>query len=131
MSNNQAQTFIIEDGDEELEIGVYSQNIINFEPDEVSTRYGDDDNNELESMSPTISSNAIKTSMQEVHKYIRFYTKYAIGAFKNFGEGEIEEINLKFGLKIGGKTGLPMVAEGSTEADFQIEVKCKFPTNKP
>lgn len=68
--------------------------------------------------------------LKEIHGTIRAYAWYAIGAFKNFGGAEIEEMNLKFGLKIGGKTGVPIVTEGSAEANFEIEVKCKFP-DKP
>lgn len=66
--------------------------------------------------------------LKEIHGTIRAYAWYAIGAFKNFGGAEIEELNLKFGLKIGGKTGVPIVTEGSAEANFEISVKCKFPT---
>jgi hypothetical protein len=65
--------------------------------------------------------------LEEVHSSIRAYTKYAIGAFRNLGAVEVEEINLKFGLKIGGKTGIPILTEGSAEANFEIQVKCKFP----
>ncbi|MBD2693478.1 CU044_2847 family protein [Anabaena catenula] len=65
--------------------------------------------------------------MQEVHNQILGYTKYAIGAFKNLGAAEVEEVTLKFGLKIGGKTGIPILTEGSAESNFEIEVKCKFP----
>ena len=68
--------------------------------------------------------------IEEVHHQIRAYTKYAIGAFKNLGAAEVEEVTLKFGLKIGGKTGIPFVTEGSAESHFEIEVKCKFPENK-
>ncbi|MBG1265753.1 CU044_2847 family protein [Nostoc sp. WHI] len=68
--------------------------------------------------------------IEEVHHQIRAYTKYAIGAFKNLGSAEVEEVTLKFGLKIGGKTGIPFVTEGSGESNFEIEVKCKFPENK-
>ncbi|WZI66496.1 MAG: CU044_2847 family protein [Gloeotrichia echinulata IR180] len=64
--------------------------------------------------------------IQEVHNQIRAYTKYAIGAFKNLGVAEVEEVTLKFGLKIGGKTGIPLLTEGSAESNFEIEVKCKF-----
>ncbi len=69
--------------------------------------------------------------IDEVHHQIRAYTKYAIGAFKNLGAAEVEEVTLKFGLKIGGKTGIPFVTEGSAESNFEIEVKCKFPEKKP
>ncbi|MEH2241263.1 CU044_2847 family protein [Nostoc sp.] len=68
--------------------------------------------------------------IEEVHHQIRAYTKYAIGAFKNLDVAEVEEITLKFGLKIGGKTGIPFVTEGSAESNFEIEVKCKFPEKK-
>ena len=68
--------------------------------------------------------------IEEVHHQIRAYTKYAIGAFKNLGAAEVEEVTLKFGLKIGGKTAIPFVTEGSAESNFEIEVKCKFPENK-
>lgn len=68
--------------------------------------------------------------IEEVHHQIRAYTKYAIGAFKNLGAAEVEEVTLKFGLKIGGKTGIPFVTEGSAESNFEIEVKCKFPEKK-
>ncbi|MEH1818199.1 MAG: CU044_2847 family protein [Nostoc sp.] len=68
--------------------------------------------------------------IEEVHHQIRAYTKYAIGAFKNLGTAEVEEITLKFGLKIGGKTGIPFITEGSAESNFEIEVKCKFPEKK-
>ncbi len=68
--------------------------------------------------------------IEEVHHQIRAYTKYAIGAFKNLGAAEVEEVTLKFGLKIGGKTGIPFVTEGSAESNFEIEVKCKFPENR-
>ena len=122
MSDSQTQKVIIQDGDEQLEIGIFTQNPVDFQPSDIPLNTGDDD--EYSSKDVT---DVVKTSMQEVHKYIRFYTKYAIGAFKNFAGADIEEINLKFGLKIGGKTGVPMLTEGSGEANFEIEVKCKFP----
>jgi hypothetical protein len=65
--------------------------------------------------------------LKEIHGSIRAYTWYAIGAFKNLGGAEVEEIQLKFGLKIGGKTGVPILTEGSAEANFEVQVKCKFP----
>lgn len=74
-----------------------------------------------------IDPQAIMVEMVEVHQAIRAYTRYAIGAFKNFSTEHIEEVNLKFGLKIGGKTGVPFLAEATSEGNFEIEVKCKFP----
>ncbi|HEY9699026.1 MAG TPA: CU044_2847 family protein [Trichocoleus sp.] len=85
---------------------------------------GEVDDDERESMGITEDTVA---KLKEIHGTIRAYAWYAIGAFKNFGGAEIEEMNLKFGLKIGGKTGVPIVTEGSAEANFEISVKCKFP----
>lgn len=65
--------------------------------------------------------------LQEVHETIRLYTRYAIGAFKNLGEVEVEEVKLKFGLKISGEVGVPILTKATTESNFEIEVKCKFP----
>ncbi|MBE9224563.1 hypothetical protein IQ264_03630 [Phormidium sp. LEGE 05292] len=66
-------------------------------------------------------------NIQDVHNQIRSYTKFALGAFKNFTEAEIEEVTIKFGIKLGGKAGIPFVTEGSAESNFEIEVKCKYP----
>ena len=85
---------------------------------------GEIDEDERESMGITEDTVA---KLKEIHGTIRAYAWYAIGAFKNFGDAEVEELNLKFGLKIGGKTGVPIVTEGSAEANFEISVKCKFP----
>ena len=65
--------------------------------------------------------------LQEVHETIRLYTRYAIGAFKNIGDVEVEEVKLKFGLKISGEAGIPILTKASAESNFEIEVKCKFP----
>ena len=66
-------------------------------------------------------------NLQDVHETIRFYTKYAIGAFKNLGDAQVEEVTLKFGLKIGGEAGIPILTKASAESNFEISVKCKFP----
>ncbi|MBE9100444.1 CU044_2847 family protein [Vacuolonema iberomarrocanum] len=67
---------------------------------------------------------------KDLHSTIRAYAWYAIGAFRNLGGAEVDEINLKFGLKIGGKTGVPILTEGSAEANFEISVTCRFPTGE-
>ena len=38
--------------------------------------------------------------------------------------------NLWFKIKISAESGIPMLASGKTESDFEIEVKCKFPEKK-
>lgn len=72
----------------------------------------------------------IQAQLKNIHGTIRAYTWYVIGAFKNLSGAEVEEINLKFGMKIGGKAGLPIFTEGTAESNFEVSVKCKFP-NKP
>ncbi|AVH67228.1 hypothetical protein CDG77_12055 [Nostoc sp. 'Peltigera membranacea cyanobiont' 213] len=64
--------------------------------------------------------------MQQARQMIRSYTIYALSAFKDFDTAEIEEVKLTFGIKLGGKAGIPYITEGSAESNLQIEVKCKF-----
>lgn len=73
-----------------------------------------------------VQSDAI-AKMQQARQMIRAYAMYALSAFKDFGAAEIEEVTLKFGLKLGGKAGIPYITEGSAESNLEIEVKCKFP----
>ncbi|MDZ8109161.1 MAG: CU044_2847 family protein [Nostoc sp. DedQUE12a] len=65
--------------------------------------------------------------MQQARQMIRSYTIYALSAFKDFNTAEIEEVRLKFGIKLGGKAGISYITEGSAESNLEIEVKCKFP----
>ena len=65
--------------------------------------------------------------MQQARQLIRNYAIYAVTAFKDFGAAEVEEVTLKFSIKMGGKTGIPYISEGSAESNLEIEVKCKFP----
>ncbi|MBD2358402.1 hypothetical protein H6G41_27970 [Tolypothrix sp. FACHB-123] len=70
------------------------------------------------------------TRMQQARQMIRGYTMYALSAFKDFNIAEIEEITLKFGIKMGGKAGIPYITEGSAESNLEVEVKCKFPNKQ-
>ena len=126
MPTSQPQRLFISDDEngEPLEIVLYSQNPVELDLPETPSQTTSDD---WESKGATDVAIA---SLQEVHKYIRSYTRYVIGAFKNFSGAEIEEMNIKFCLKIAGKTGLPMLTEGSGGADFEVSVKCKFPNQK-
>ncbi|WP_017302166.1 CU044_2847 family protein [Nodosilinea nodulosa] len=107
------QKFVVKDDDgEEYEFYIEPGELANVEPD------GDEGYRDISL--PTID-------MKKVHSTIRGYAKYAIGAFVNFSLAEIEEMNLEFNLKIAGKAGMPILAEGSAEGAFKIQVKCKFP----
>lgn len=106
------QKFVVKDAGEEYEFYI--------EPGELADVAAEEDEGYRDISLPTID-------MKKVHRTIRGYAKYAIGAFVNFGLAEIEEMNLEFNLKIAGKAGMPVLAEGSAEGTFKIQVKCKFP----
>jgi hypothetical protein len=63
--------------------------------------------------------------MGEIQSKITTYANFAIGAFQHLGGAEVEELNLKFGIKLGGKTGI-IFTEGSAEGSMEVSVKCKF-----
>lgn len=64
--------------------------------------------------------------MRKVHRMIRGYAMYAVGAFKNFALAEVEEMNLEFNLKIAGEAGVPILTKSSAEGSFKVQIKCKF-----
>ena len=107
------QKFLVKDSEEEYEFYIEPGELANVEPEE-DVGYRD-------VSLPTID-------MKKVHRTIRGYAKYALGAFVNFGLAEIEEMNLEFNLKIAGKAGMPVLAEGSAEGTFKVQVKCRFPS---
>lgn len=108
------QKFVVKDNGEEYEFYI--------EPGALAAVEPDDEGDYRDISLPTID-------MKKVHQTIRGYARYAVGAFINFGLAEIEEMNLEFNLKISGKAGMPILAEGSAEGSFKVQVKCKFPDN--
>ncbi|MEQ8999768.1 MAG: CU044_2847 family protein [Coleofasciculus sp. B1-GNL1-01] len=82
---------------------------------------------ELDEEEPGTRALKPKVDIQKVHQRIRGYTKFALGAFKNFTDAQIEEVTIKFGIKLAGQTGVPFITQSSAEGHFEIEVKCKFP----
>jgi hypothetical protein len=114
---SEVQRLVIKDDGEEYELFIQSKTDselpeINDEQ-EVYRGIGD--------ILPTVN-------VEEFHKKLRGYTKLALGAFKNLPEAE--EVTIKFGIKLGSKVGVPILVEGSSEGNFEIEVKCKFPDKK-
>ena len=73
--------------------------------------------------------NSRTVEMKKAAKMIRGYTAYVISAFRNFSAANVEEVKISFGLKVGGKAGIPYITEGSAESNVAIEVKCTFPDN--
>lgn len=77
----------------------------------------------------TVMKDKVVIKMKEARQTIRGYAAYVLSAFKDFKVAEVEEVTLKFGMKIGGKAGIPYITEGTAESNLEIEVKCKFPSN--
>ncbi len=69
--------------------------------------------------------------MQRTQQMIRTCAIQTISAFHDLGIAEVQEVNLKFGVKLGGKAGCPYITEGSAESNLEISVKCTFPQSKP
>lgn len=80
-----------------------------------------DDNDEYERM----GLSDVKVQLSDVHAKLQNYARYAIGAFQNVPFADVEEVTLKFGVKVSGSTGIPVLTHGSVEGDFHIEIKCK------
>jgi Trypsin-co-occurring domain 1 len=124
---SQPQRLIFEDGNNSYEVFIDTA-----QPVRSNAAVED----EYISKSPTRGGNesiippAVIVELEKVHHTIRGYTQYAIGAFKNLAIAEVEEVKLKFSLKISAAGGLPMIASSKTDADFSIEVKCKFPKDE-
>ncbi len=123
------QRLILEDADTTYDVLIESTQLI-----QPSVPSGDDlevyNPNTPRSGNLSTISPEVRVKLADVHRTIQGYTQYAIGAFRNLAIAEVEAITLKFKLKISAEGGIPMIASGKTESDFEIEVKCKFPDNQ-
>ena len=109
---SKVQRLIIKEDDQEYEIYVESNTASEV----------------LEEEEPGYRDGLPTLNIQEFQGRIRNYAKLAVGAFKNLPDAQ--EVTVKFGIKLGGKTGIPFLTEGSAESNFEIEVKYKFPEKK-
>ncbi|MBX2862872.1 MAG: hypothetical protein KTR27_04900 [Leptolyngbyaceae cyanobacterium MAG.088] len=71
-------------------------------------------------------STGIQRQLPSVKNTITQYTRYVLNAFQELGSGNVDKVNLVFGLKIAGSSGIPYITEGSAEANLQISVECSF-----
>ena len=69
--------------------------------------------------------------MDRTRLMIRTCAIQAVSAFRNLGAADVQEVNLKFGVKLGGKAGIPYITEGSAESNLEISIKCTFPPKVP
>jgi hypothetical protein len=68
----------------------------------------------------------VQDRLDQAQQLIRGCTEYVLQSFKDFGAAEVEEMTIKFGVKMGGKAGIPYITEGNAEGNIEIEIKCKF-----
>jgi hypothetical protein len=102
---SEVQSLIIKDDDQEYTIYVESK---------ASPQLIEEEEPGYRDLLPTVN-------IRDFQDKIRGYAKLAVGAFKNLPDAE--EVTVKFGIKLGGKTGIPFLTEGSAESNFEIEVK--------
>lgn len=69
----------------------------------------------------------IRQNFNAIEGTIRTYTNHTLNAFRKIGSGNIDKVTLEFGVKVGGKAGIPYVTEGSTDCHLKIVVECSFP----
>ena len=74
-----------------------------------------------------ILPNKINQQLDQAQQMIRDCAEYTLNSFKNFSCAEIDELTLKFGIKLGGEAGIPYITKGQAESNIEIEIKCKFP----
>ena len=71
-------------------------------------------------------SSGLQRQLPTVKNTITQYTRNVLNAFRELGSGNVDKVNLQFGLKIAGSSGVPYITEGSAEANLQITVECSF-----
>lgn len=71
----------------------------------------------------------IKQNFQAIETTIRAYTTHTLNAFKQVGSANVDKVTLEFGIKVGGKMGIPYVTEGSTDCHLKITVESSFSHN--
>lgn len=72
----------------------------------------------------------IRQSFAAIEGTIRTYTNHTLNAFRKIGSGNIDKVTLEFGIKVGGRAGIPYVTEGSADSHLKIVVECSFPNER-
>jgi hypothetical protein len=78
----------------------------------------------------SLPQQGITQSFKLVEKTIKAYTDYSLNAFRKVANANIDKVTLEFGIKVGGKAGIPYVTEGSTDSHLKITVECSFPNEQ-
>ncbi|WP_107667353.1 CU044_2847 family protein [Cyanothece sp. BG0011] len=69
----------------------------------------------------------VSQQLDQAQQMIRECAEYTLNSFKNFAAAEVDEITLKFGIKLAGEAGIPHITKGTAESNIEIQIKCKFP----
>ena len=69
----------------------------------------------------------IRQNFAAIEGTIKNYTNHTLNAFHKIGSRNIEKVTLEFGIKVGGRAGIPYVTEGSADCHLKIVVQCCFP----
>ncbi len=69
----------------------------------------------------------VSEQLDQAQQMIKDFAEYTLNSFKNFAAAEVDEITLKFGIRLGGEAGIPYITKGRAESNIEIEIKCKFP----
>lgn len=108
------------------EIEIVSEESKAVEETEEVTR-GDLGRGEKGRGTPISPQEQIRQSFSAIESTIRTYTSHTLNAFRKIGSGNINKVTLEFGIKVGGKAGIPYVTEGSADSHLKIVVECSFP----
>jgi hypothetical protein len=73
------------------------------------------------------SAEQVVRNFQAIEGTIRAYTNYTLNAFRQVASANIDKVKLEFGIKVGGKAGIPYVTEGSADCNLKVTVECSFP----
>lgn len=84
-------------------------------------------NNAKRALFPAEPAQQITQNFQAIEGTVRAYTAYTLRAFKNLAIAEVSEVELKFGVSVDVRTGVPYIADGKAGCNLNITVKCVFP----
>ncbi|MGK7943196.1 MAG: CU044_2847 family protein [Microcystaceae cyanobacterium] len=73
-----------------------------------------------------IISDKVGQKLDQTQQLIKDCAAYTLNSFKDFATAEVDEITMKFGIKLGGEGGIPYITKGSMESNIEIQIKCKL-----
>ncbi|NEQ64459.1 MAG: hypothetical protein F6K21_02955 [Symploca sp. SIO2D2] len=95
-----------------------------------SSETGELTREDLEKGGKGLSKAQMQQSFKVVENTIKAYTHYTLNAFRQVANANINKVTLEFGMKVGGKAGIPYITEGTAESNLKITVECSFPDKK-